>query len=299
MGIKYSFVDSVVYGTEDINDITRGITGAGVAPFASKDTYNTSDINAMTQALVEAGVQLGGCKCSVKNAGTAEMSVELAQGIVFFESGVRLEIDAEGYVIVVQPNTAGYVFANYRPALQKVEVAFAAELPENGETVILAQILQNGTIRDMRSFARSKIATVGTNVLVKRPFERLEEPVLINEPDSYGDAWYITAKITGIDLSKFNYAVLVATNQYGDVFKYFPSLGYSSVFFDIKNQKVLFGVYDGETIVSGNAYIHNVHSDYVYYLELIGGELCIVCRCAPKDKGQAIYYTLGCTICLM
>ena len=299
MGIKYSFVDSVVYGAEDINDITRSITGAGVAPFLSKDSYDVADINVMTQALVEAGVQLDGCKCSIKNAGTAEMSVEIAQGIVFFESGVRLEIDAEGFVVAVEPNTAGYVFANYRPALQKAEIAFAAELPDTGETVVLAQVLQNGTIRDIRSFARSKVATVGTNIMVKRAFERLEEPILINEPDLYGDGRYITAKVSGIDLNRFNYAVLVSTNKYGDVFEYFPSLGYSSVVFDIKNQNVIFAVYDGETIVSGNGYIHNVHSDYVYYLELIGGELCIVCRCKPKDKGQAIYYTLGCTICLM
>ena len=293
MGIKYSFVDSVVYGAEDINDITRSITGAGVAPFLSKDSYDVSDINVMTQALVEAGVQLDGCKCSIKNAGTAEMSVEIAQGIVFFESGVRLEIDAEGFVVAVEPNTAGYVFANYRPALQKAEIAFAAEIPDTGETVVLAQVLQNGTIRDIRSFARSKIATVGTNVMIKRAFERLEEPI------EHKEGRYITAKVSGIDLNRFNYAVLVSSNKYGDVFEYFPSLGYSSVVFDIKNQNVIFAVYDGETIVSGNGHIHNVHSDYVYYLELIGGELCIVCRCAPKNEGRAISYTLGCTICLM
>jgi len=153
--------------------------------------------------------------------------------------------------------------------------------------------LQNGTIRDIRSFARSKIATVGTNVMIKRAFERLEEPI------EHKEGRYITAKVTGIDLSKFNYAVLVATNKYDDVFEYFPSFGYSSVVFDIKKQKVIFAVYDGKAIVSGNGHIHNVHSDYVYYLELIGGELCIVCRCAPKNEGQAISYTLGCTICLM
>jgi hypothetical protein len=127
----------------------------------------------------------------------------------------------------------------------------------------------------------------------KRAFERLEEPI------EHKEGRYITAKVSGIDLNRFNYAVLVSTSEYGDVFEYFPSFGYSSVVFDIKNQNVIFAVYDGETIVSGNGYIHNVYSDYVYYLELIGGELCIVCRCKPTDKGQAIYYTLGCTICLM
>ena len=35
MGIKYSFVDSELYGTDDINDIARCLTGAGVMPFLS------------------------------------------------------------------------------------------------------------------------------------------------------------------------------------------------------------------------------------------------------------------------
>lgn len=293
MGIKYSFVDSVVYGTEDVNDITRCITGAGIAPFLTKDSYAVSDLNALTEALVEAGTSLDGCKCVAYNAGTAEMSINIAQGIIFFDSGVRLELDADGYSIKVEPNTPGYVFANYSPALQKADIVFAAELPQDGETVVLAKVLQNGLVRDMRSFARSKVATVGANACVKLPFERLSEPVLYNE------GRYITAKASGIDLSRFNYAVLVATRYYGDVFEYFPSPGYRTVFFDIGTQSTCFVLYDGELPAGSSNFIHSVNSDYVYYLEIIDGELCIVCHCEEKDKARAIYYTLGCTVCLI
>ena len=40
MGFKYSFIDSEVYGTEDVNAITSNLVGAGVAPFLSKESYS-------------------------------------------------------------------------------------------------------------------------------------------------------------------------------------------------------------------------------------------------------------------
>ena len=109
MAIKYNFVDNKVYGPEDINDITRSLVGAGIAPFLAKDNYNVSDLNLLTSALVETGTSLDGCKCSIENVGTEEMSAHVAQGLVFFESGVRLEVDVDGYSVSVTPNTSGYI----------------------------------------------------------------------------------------------------------------------------------------------------------------------------------------------
>ena len=55
MGLHYSFVDDESYGTEDINNITGELTGAGIAPFPTKDSYSTSDLNGLTSALVGSG----------------------------------------------------------------------------------------------------------------------------------------------------------------------------------------------------------------------------------------------------
>lgn len=292
MAIKYSFTDNTVYGVDDVNDITRCLTGAGVAPFVEKDSYDVSDLNAMTSALVESGIQLGGCKCTVENAGTSEMRVHIAQGIIFFESGVRLEVDSDGYTIYVSPNISGTVYAHYSPSLQKADIVFSAELPTNGEVVELATISENGKITDIRKPAVSKIASVGKNVMLKLPFERLTEAVEHN-------GRYITAKVTGVDLSRFNYAVLVATNRYGDVFTYYPNLGYRTLFFDIATGKADFTLYEGETPASSMDYFHNLYSEYVYYLEIVDGELCVVCKCKESNKSSAVSNTLGCTICLM
>ena len=292
MGIKYSFVDSVVYGTEDVNDITRSIVGAGVAPFISKDSYNVSDLNAMTAALVEAGAQLDGCKCTAKNNGTVEMSIDISQGIVFFESGVRLEIDEEGYNIGVEPNVEGYVVANYNAALQKADIVFATSLPEDGENIILAKVLQNGTVSNLKSFAKSKIASVGKNVMLKLPFEKLSQPVLY-------DNRYIIAKVSGIDLSRFNFAFLVENYVTGSELDYFPNLGYNAVVYNLNEAKTEYVIRQGKTLDGEVKYFQYYAQEYIYYLEKINGEMCIVCACSEKNKNNALNHIDDCTICFL
>ncbi|MBE7032000.1 MAG: hypothetical protein E7401_03450 [Ruminococcaceae bacterium] len=209
MAFTYSFVDNQIYGTDDINDITRSMTGAGVAPFISKDSYSTSDLNVMTSALVEAGASLEGCKCSVKNAGTAEMSVTVAQGIVFFESGVRLTVDADGYVLPVIPNTAGFVYAYFSPSLQKADILFNTELPSDGEYVLLAEITADGDLRDKREFARSKVATMGSNAEHSIDESRITVYETYDEAPAYSNTEKIIAEIdlSGIDITKFNHLI--------------------------------------------------------------------------------------------
>ncbi len=209
MAIKYSFVDGALYGTEDINDISRNLVGAGVMPFLSKDSYNVSDLNVMTSALTEAGTSLDGCKCSSENVGTEDMCVSVGQGIIFFESGVRLTVDEAGYTVAATPNTEGYVFAHFSPSLQKADIEFAAELPTNGEIVLLAELSADGSVRDKRVFARSKVATFGSNATSTISKDRITVYETYNKAPDYNDKEKILAEIdlSGIDITKFNYLI--------------------------------------------------------------------------------------------
>ena len=211
MAINYSFIDSALYGTDDINSIAQNLTGAGVMPFLAKDSYNVSDLNALTSTLVSTGVQLNGCACSVENAGTAEMIVRVEKGIVFFESGVSLTVDGEGYTIAITANKEGYVYAYYRPSLQKADIVFEEELPTDGEYVLLAEILENGTLTDKRSFARSKVATLGKNVTQTPSFNEIELEVLGSSDSNI----YIVAEAPVVDLSRFNYALVYSPANSG------------------------------------------------------------------------------------
>ena len=164
MGLHYSFVDDESYGTEDINNITGELTGAGIAPFPTKDSYSTSDLNGLTSALVGSGTSLDGCKCTYSaESGT----VTVAQGIIFFGNGTRLRVDADGYSVGVTDGAAGYVYAVCNTAVQTAEIKFAAALPISGDYVALCELTADGNIYDKRVFARSKVATFGTNATMQ------------------------------------------------------------------------------------------------------------------------------------
>ena len=255
MAIKYSFVDGVVYGTEDINDIARNIVGAGVMPFLSKGSYKVSDLNAMTSALTEAGTSLDGCKCTAQNAGTEEMYVSVGQGIVFFESGVSLTVDENGYSVEVLPNMHGYIFAHNRPSLQKADIEFAAELPTTGEIVILAEVLADGSLKDKREFARSRVATLGTNATKVISQDR------ITVYDKYSSAPYYSGKekilaeigLSGIDITKFNF--LIYQYPYTGTGSTAPSV--CEKYFDLKNST------RASCYVKGSLYYHSALFDII------------------------------------
>lgn len=217
MGLHYSFVDDESYGTEDINNITGELTGAGIAPFPTKDSYSTSDLNGLTSALVGSGTSLDGCKCtySAENG-----TVTVAQGIIFFGNGTRLRVDEDGYSVGVTNGAAGYVYAVCNTAVQTAEIKFAAALPASGDYVALCQLTADGNIYDKRVFARSKVATFGTNATYEFAFT--DETVTES-----GSGCSI---VLPVNAGKFNY--IVTTNSHVD-----KTYNYTFGVYDLKNEK--------------------------------------------------------------
>lgn len=268
MAINYSFVDGNVYGAEDINDIARSLVGAGVAPFASKDSYNVSDFNNISSALVGAGIQLDGCKCSAKNIGTMDMTLTVSQGIVFFESGVRLMVDEEGYILPIIPNTAGYIYAHYSPSLQKADILFAVDLPTDGECVLLANVLENGTVVDRRTFARSKVATMGNNAEYFIDESRITVYETYAKAPAYSETEKIIAEIdlSGIDITKFNY--LIYRYDYSGSGSGSTAPKYQEKYFNFKNSL------RASFYIPGSLYYHSALFDII----LDGTKFVIVIR---------------------
>ncbi len=288
MGIKYSFVDNEIYGTEDVNDIVGCLTGAGVAPFLSKDSYSASDLNSLTEALVAEGTSLDGCKCTIENANTADMQVNVAQGIVFFESGVRLIVDGDGYLLAVQPNTAGYVCAHYSSALQRADIVFVSELPTDGEYVLLAEVSADGKVVDRRIYAKSKIATMGRNVLWERPFEAITPPMQLSETDSFNKTRYALATIPDVDLSKYKYALLTCPQSPASV----------ASLYDIENNRYLFTICDGDIIRTTGLFATHNYSAH-YYFEMLNNKFYIVVVCEKSFLSNITGDFSGYSIVLM
>ncbi len=296
MAITYSFVDGASYGPEDINSITSSLVGAGVAPFLTKDSYNVSDLNVLTEALVEEGVQLEGCKCAVSNVGAQNMSVSVGQGIVFFASGARLEVDSDGYTVAVTPNTAGYIYAYFNSALQTADILFAEELPTDGESVVLAQLTVDGVLKDKRVFARSKIGTMGTNIALTVGFTPLDEPVLYWEAGSLVS--YILSRVEDVNLSKFNFAQVCTDGVLGGSnTSNILGFGEWTAFFDINDGTIKYGLHDGNVWAANCLYYTS--STTRYELEIIEGKLCLYVRCYKSDANSAVKRLRDCTATFM
>ena len=269
MGFKYSFIDSEVYGTEDVNSIVSSLTGAGIAPFLSKDSYNVSDLNSLTSAIAEPGTELDGCKCTGVHSDNVLVGVNVAKGIIYFESGVCLTVDEAGANVPVEKDASGFVYAHFSPSLQVAKFEFAADLPADGEYVILARIDENGRVWDERTFARSKIATIGSNLIIEKKFESIT-PVLYEKEGSYN--WYIIAEINGVNLSQHSY---IMVNRSDNNF-------YTFVFYDIKNDEILISAEtpknsSNEVVKSG--LIYTMDYDVYCYFKVMEGKPVIVARC--------------------
>ncbi len=280
MSITYSFSDNITYGTDDINNITKRLCGAGVAPFPAKDTYNVSDLNSLTAAVVGQGVALDGCRCTAETL-EGENKISVAQGIVYFENGAVLEVDHKGYTLNVPINTPGYVYAYFSSGLQTGDILFAEMLPTDGYAVPLAQIMTDNSLRDCRSFACSKVATIGKNATLNITMERVAEPYRHNDK-------YVVQRLSGVDLSKFNYAAVTA----GDGSFYFPEIrGWChTAFFSLNdNENKLSLYYNGEELDKHGAsyfYMYSTSSftNVLLYIEVIGTELCLLCNCDDDEK---------------
>ena len=277
MGFKYSFIDSETYGTEDVNAITSNLVGAGVAPFLAADSYSVSDLNALTSAIAEPGAELGGCKCTGVYSDSALVGVEVSKGIIYFESGVRLAVDEEGHSLVVADGTAGFVYAYFSPSLQFAKIEFAANLPADGECVLLARVDEDGRVWDERTFARSKIATLGTNLIIEKDFENIE-PVLY-EAGSVKN-WYIVAEINGVNLSQHRY---IMVNKKDNDF-------YTYAFYDIVNDEILVSREQprqgSNTVVDKSGLIFSMNYDILCYFKVMNGKPVIVALCS---KGYEMY----------
>lgn len=299
MSVTYSFSDNITYGTDHINDITRRLCGAGVAPFPSKTTYNVSDLNVLTSALTGQGVGLEGCKCSIETL-DGENRINVGQGIVFFKNGATLEVDSEGYCVTVPIGTAGYVYAYFSPAAQKGEILFADQIPNDGYGVPLAWLDTNNTLEDCRSFARSKVATMGKNLLVTG---KLTKVGTVREVDGM----YLVQTLEGVNLSGFRYAVLATPqnrkNPAGTAV--FPEFGDYTLFWDIeKGQEVqIFRYSDGAMYENSSGHFYSKNGSYgvkkYYYAAIVDGKLSIVCKCNEKEKDKALSDAYECTVTLI
>lgn len=148
MSCTYKFMDNAYYGIEDLNNLVKSFTTGGVNVYSG----TSGQLNDMTAALVGSGTQMwnDACKATVYNS-----QIKLNPGVVFFDDGSSLTIEAGGEIL---PN-GRYIYIkkdgeNSRPV--------SSSTPPSSNDIPIAEYA-NGTLTDKRKFAQSKVAGFGTN----------------------------------------------------------------------------------------------------------------------------------------
>lgn len=171
MGKKVLFLDSVlqddgsyspVYSAADINQITKNITGGGIAPFVSDSTYSTTELNSLTQAIVHSGTSLDGLKVTYNSEG---QKINIAQGICFFDNGASMSVDSEGVSLPYTAANITYVYAKYDEALNTCDFYADTTAPPASDAsagiyvVKLATVGADGAVEDLRTLSKIKVAS--------------------------------------------------------------------------------------------------------------------------------------------
>ncbi len=151
MGYKSSFLDNETYGAEDVSRIFSHIVSDGVIAYPENTTL-VDALNEMTAEITSEGV---GDYTGLLVTKT-ENGIRVGEGVGFFKSGVAVEVDVEGAELEIESTSSVYVYFIAEPDFNRVRLC-VSELPPEGDVLMLAEVLADGSVIDMREFARCKI----------------------------------------------------------------------------------------------------------------------------------------------
>ncbi len=157
LGYKSSFLDNEIYGAEDVSRIFSHLVSNGTIAYP-EDATLVEALDEMTSEITSEGVgRYDGLKVTKTDTG-----IKIGQGVGFFKSGVCVEVDVEGAELEIVSDVAVYIYFIHETEFNRVRLA-VSELPPEGDVLVLAQLLANGNIIDMRVLAQSKIVQPTAN----------------------------------------------------------------------------------------------------------------------------------------
>lgn len=163
MAYKALFLDNEQYSAADLNDCLKSFVTSGIAdPFEDGCAYHVTKMNEITSALATDGAVYeddNTCRCSIN---TNDKTLHIAPGTIFFSDGSRIVIDEEGVALSYTEKKTNYVFAKSVPAENFAQILCQTE-PPSGEYVNIAEISNEETLYDKRTFSRGKLPGYQSN----------------------------------------------------------------------------------------------------------------------------------------
>jgi len=164
MAYNFSFCDNEIYSATDVNSITSRLVTAGVEDvFSDGVPYNLSRFNEQGALLYTAGTVPETVHTLLVTKGTEENTVTILPGTAFFKDGAQITIEAGGHTLEVPQGVASYVYLKNDLVDTNTCYPTASKDAPTGDFVLLAEIKEDGTILDRRTFARGKLPGYASN----------------------------------------------------------------------------------------------------------------------------------------
>jgi len=166
MAYKFSFADNGIYGADDLNNITKRLVTSGVADvFQDGVPYNLSHVNSAGECLYTHGVVPETVSTLKVTADKKAGKALIYPGMAFFADGAVMEIEAGGHELTFALGAKHYVYLkNDLTASNTCYPACTQDAP-TGDFVPLAEIAEDGTITDTRTYAKGKLPGYQSNAL--------------------------------------------------------------------------------------------------------------------------------------
>lgn len=164
MAYHFSFADNESYSATDVNNITKRLVTQGIEdPFTDGVPYNMSDIN-------EAGTLFYTSGVVPETVATLKVTVDgetvfIHPGLAFFEDGAVIEITEGGHTLTKISGAVNYVYL--KNDLVNANACFpvcSVDAP-TGIFVPLAEISEDGTVTDKRTYAKGKLPGYASDAL--------------------------------------------------------------------------------------------------------------------------------------
>lgn len=161
MSYKFSFADNTTYSAADINSITKRLVSSGIEDdFQDGVAHNVSKFNETGKLLYTSGVVPDRCM-TLKVEGSENGKIIINPGVAFFNDGATIEIGEGGETLSFVEGVKNYVYLKNELADTNRCYPYCGVEEPTGDYVLLAEIYEDGTIADKRTYAKGKLMYQG------------------------------------------------------------------------------------------------------------------------------------------
>ncbi len=161
MGYQVNFMDNTAVYAKDLNGIAEELGGKASA-FEDGVLYGVDELNQISKELISKGVSRG-CELMVDQiVENAESYVKIGEGVLYLSDGKRVEVDAEGILLPFMVGTVYYVWFSRDVISGLVTPCCTTEAPE-GDYVLLGRITAEGVPVSKPEMAIMKNGFLGRN----------------------------------------------------------------------------------------------------------------------------------------